>query len=91
MQNSDFTFDHYSQEGQEYWFQVSGVTRDELERRHLEREPAEILLVAYSYEHKMALVMRTYNGDEFDEVYVDDDELEDRLSYLTHLYQMNEI
>jgi len=48
MRKEDFAFDHKDEEYQDYWFNVSGETADELADKHMEMCMVGVTEVVYS-------------------------------------------
>lgn len=76
MRKEDFVFDHRDDEFEDYWFRVTGDTKDELTAKYMEMCMVEVTGVVYSRKENLLGVKRLFPFN-YDVITPDDDKLKD--------------
>jgi hypothetical protein len=73
MNREDFKFDHLDDEFEDYWFTVSGQTKDELAIRYNDIDEIEVVGVVYSTSEDIYGVKRRFLCNSLTDVVMQDD------------------
>lgn len=74
MKKEDFVFDHKDDAFEDYWFRVTGDTKDELTKKYMGMCMGEVTGVVYSRKENLLGIRRLFPFN-FDVITPDDDEL----------------
>lgn len=81
MKKEDFIFDHKEDKYEDYWFKVTGETKEELTRRYMEMCMVEVTDVVYS-KHDNAVGIKRLFPFNYDVVLSNDEDIKELLASL---------